>query len=75
MQQQEIEALSYSQAMAELEAILKEIEAEAEVVWCCQTNGNGRDSFTAAPGMGLRFIEVSKGEESLERFFETMPAG
>ena len=53
----------------------QEIEAEAEVVWCCQGTGTGKDSFMLAPGMGLRFIEVSKGEDSLERFFESMPAG
>ncbi len=51
----------------------QEIEAEAEVVWCCQ--GTSLSGYTAAPGMGLRFIEVKRGQESLERFFDTLPAG
>jgi Tfp pilus assembly protein PilZ len=53
----------------------QEIEAEAEVVWCCPGTPAGKNGFATAPGMGLKFIEVKKGVESLERFFEDMPAG
>lgn len=53
----------------------QEIEAEAEVVWSCPGNPSGPDAPAAAPGMGMRFIEVYKGVESLERLFDTMPAG
>lgn len=53
----------------------QEIEAEAEVVWCCQGTSLNRDVLATAPGMGLRFIEVRKGRDSLEKLFDSMPAG
>jgi len=50
----------------------QEVEAEAEVVWSCQGGGSGHSGMLMMPGMGLRFVRVLKGQESLERFFESL---
>ncbi len=53
----------------------QEIEAEAEVVWCCQGGTDQGGRSISIPGMGLRFISVTRGEDSLERYFDSLPIG
>ena len=50
----------------------QEVEAEAEVVWSCQGIANRIEGAFVVPGMGLRFLEVRRGHESLEAFFTSM---
>ena len=53
----------------------QDIEAEAEVVWCCQGSSESDRRIQGIPGMGLRFIHVTRGEDNLERYFESLPVG
>jgi uncharacterized protein (TIGR02266 family) len=50
----------------------QEVEAEAEVVWSCQGGAPSPEGGFVMPGMGLKFINVTRGEESLEHFFKSM---
>lgn len=50
----------------------QEVEAEAEVVWSCQGGALGPEGGFMMPGMGLKFISVKKGSESLDNFFKSL---
>lgn len=50
----------------------QEVEVEAEVVWSCQGGTPGPEDGFVMPGMGLRFITVTKGRESLDHFFNSL---
>jgi hypothetical protein len=49
-----------------------EVEAEVEVVWSCQGGAPAPGGGFVMPGMGLKFLKVLKGGESLDRFFRTL---